>query len=355
MVEEKAEVTGNIPANPMPVRFDYTFDRLLKGVSRSFYLTMRVLPGAVRPQIGLAYLLARATDTIADTELVPVADRLRALSQLRDRILGRSALPPDLGVLMDAQNTAASRAERLLLERVKDAVKLLDEVAPADRERIRSVLDTITGGQTLDLERFDGADATHIAALRNDAELEDYTYRVAGCVGEFWTKTCRAHLFPQASLDDGWLVDNGIRFGKGLQLVNILRDIPADLRTGRCYIPSESLTAQRLLPSDLLNPGSEEKFRPLYRRYLELASAHLAAGWAYTVALPFGCIRLRLACSWPLLIGAETIGKLKTANVLDGAHRVKVSRSEVRSILFRSLFWYPCRQKWSRLFTLSVR
>ena len=33
------------------------------------------------------------------------------------------------------------------------------------------------------------------------------------------------------------MVPMGIRYGKGLQLVNILRDIPQDLRNGRCYIP----------------------------------------------------------------------------------------------------------------------
>jgi len=47
-----------------------TSNDLLKATSRSFYLTLRVLPAAVRSQIGLAYLLARTTDTIADTELV---------------------------------------------------------------------------------------------------------------------------------------------------------------------------------------------------------------------------------------------------------------------------------------------
>ncbi len=36
---------------------------LLKATSRSFYLTLGVLPARVRPQIGLAYLLARTTDT----------------------------------------------------------------------------------------------------------------------------------------------------------------------------------------------------------------------------------------------------------------------------------------------------
>ncbi len=51
---------------------------LLRDVSRSFYWTVRILPGAIRPQIGLAYLLARATDTIADTEIVPVTERLQA-------------------------------------------------------------------------------------------------------------------------------------------------------------------------------------------------------------------------------------------------------------------------------------
>ena len=49
---------------------------LLKQVSRSFYLSLAVLPAGVRPGIGLAYLLARATDTIADTRIVPRETRL---------------------------------------------------------------------------------------------------------------------------------------------------------------------------------------------------------------------------------------------------------------------------------------
>ena len=61
---------------------------LLRDVSRSFYLTLRVFPGAVRKQIGLAYLLARTTDTVADTEIVPMQQRLEALERLRTRIKG---------------------------------------------------------------------------------------------------------------------------------------------------------------------------------------------------------------------------------------------------------------------------
>src|SRR5260370_30724279 len=70
---------------------------LLQATSRSFYLTLRVLPARVRPQIGLAYLLARTTDTIADTEILPLDQRLDALEKLRERVLvqnnGQSSAP----------------------------------------------------------------------------------------------------------------------------------------------------------------------------------------------------------------------------------------------------------------------
>src|SRR5262249_4268853 len=158
---------------------------------------------------------------------------------------------------------------------------------------------------------------------------DDYTYRVAGCVGEFWTKICRAHLFPRSRLDDGFLLTNGVRFGNGLQLVNVLRDIPSDLRLGRCYLPAPALESLGLSPSDLLDPAREVQLRPTYLRYLDLAEQHLQAGWAYTNHLPFRSVRVRLACAWPILIGAQTLGRLRTGHFLDPTQRVKVTRREV--------------------------
>src|SRR5438876_9882387 len=92
---------------------------LLKAVSRSFYLTMRVLPSAIRPQIGLAYLLARTTDTIADTQLVPPVERLQALQALRERILGNSSAPLSFGELARQQS---SPAEWSLLQRIEESL-----------------------------------------------------------------------------------------------------------------------------------------------------------------------------------------------------------------------------------------
>ncbi len=78
------------------------------------------------------------------------------------------------------------------------------------------------------------------------------------------------------------MLADGIRFGKGLQLVNILRDLPADLKNGRCYLPMEELAEVGLAPEDLLQPANECKLRPLYNHYLDVAESHLAAGWNYT-------------------------------------------------------------------------
>src|SRR5271155_4019907 len=69
---------------------------LLKGVSRSFYLTLRVVPIGMRDPIGLAYLLARAADTIADTSLIPPAQRLELLLSLRSQVNGA----PDEGAFL---------------------------------------------------------------------------------------------------------------------------------------------------------------------------------------------------------------------------------------------------------------
>jgi len=319
---------------------------LLEKVSRSFYLTLRVLPKSIRAQIGLAYLLARTTDTIADTEIVSIEQRLKMLQALRERILGASAAPLDFGQLAQHQGLPA---ERVLLEKSEDSLALLQAQSEIDQKHIREVLDVITGGQELDLKRFGTPTPGKIIALQTDAELDDYTYRVAGCVGQFWTRICLAHQFSTPETAKPSFEELGIRFGKGLQLFNILRDLPSDLAKGRCYIPSEKLAAINLVPADLLRPETEPKFRPLYNQYLDLAESHLAAGWEYTNRIPFGQMRVRLACAWPILIALRGMVRLRTENVLNPKQRIKISRREVKGILLSSVVYYPFPYLWRRL------
>lgn len=326
---------------------------LLRDTSRSFYTTLRILPRRVRPQIEIAYLLARATDTLADTGLVPVPERLEALGVLRDRIHGRRSTPCDFTRLAEAQPAGASPAERRLLLSVEEAIRQLADLGPSDREDVRTVLDTITSGQELDLRRF-GAESGTVRALENDEALDDYTYRVAGCVGEFWTRITRRHCFPRYPMDDASFLADGIRLGRGLQLVNILRDMPRDLREGRCYLPGPALAALGLTPDDLLNPANEGRVRPLHDRWRERALNHLAAGWRYTCALPQGQYRLRLACAWPVLLGVLTLRRLKEGGFLDPSRRIKLTRPELKSVVMASVLRLPFRFAWERQFDRAV-
>ena len=334
-----------------------SFYDLLKQVSRSFYLTLRVLPLEVRPQIGLAYLLARTADTIADTDLLPADKRLAALQAYRERLLGQSTQQLDFGRLAGKQ---ALPAEAILLETIENNLALLQLFPSFDQHLIREVLSTITSGQILDLRRFggpgsltSGSSGSRIMALETGLELDDYIYRVAGCVGEFWTKICRAHVFPEVRLDERQMIEDGIRFGKGLQLVNILRDLPVDLKNGRCYLPSQRLDEAGLIPAGLLSPTKETQFRVVYEEYLDKAEGHLGAGWRYTNTLPFSQFRLRLACAWPILIGLRTIKKLRRVSVNQIRQRVKVSRREIWQVILLSLLVCPFPFLWRRLTSAS--
>ena len=64
---------------------------ILRSVSRSFYLSIRFLPRLLREPIALAYLLARATDTVADTTRVPGTVRIEVLKMFSDGILGKAS------------------------------------------------------------------------------------------------------------------------------------------------------------------------------------------------------------------------------------------------------------------------
>ena len=310
---------------------------LLKRVSRSFYLSLAVLPAAVRPTLGVAYLLARAADTIADTRLIERAQRVAHLAALRDELAAPH--PGRLEAIVAATRPAQSlTAERDLLDRLPECLAAYRHLPPRDGARVRGVLGTLVEGMTMDLTVFPGEDEGKLAALPSRADLDRYTYLVAGCVGEFWTEVHVAHRPRLAHWDLVRMRELGMRFGKGLQLTNVLRDVPRDVRQGRCYLPRRDLALLGLEPRDLLDSASGPALRPLLVELINVALDHYEAGWQYTFAIPRREPRMRLACAWPLLIGLRTLDLLaRTPNWLDPAVTVKTPRARVYSMMAQSL------------------
>jgi farnesyl-diphosphate farnesyltransferase len=308
---------------------------VLKRVSRSFYLTLAILPEAVRSQIGLAYLFARAADTIADTGELEDEVRVQCLHEFK-RQMGKDDPEWDHIQKIQAQIIAnqSNPDERRLLEKLEQCFRIYLGFNHFDRAHIAHVVSVLIGGMEFDLQQFPKNNGHEVCALQDIQDLEYYTYAVAGCVGEFWTKMMCAHLPGMRRWDQSTMIPLGIRFGKGLQMVNILRDLPQDLRNGRCYIPDKLLKHINLSPQQLLDPSSDKLFRPLFRQLIQEARDHLDQGWRYTMAIPRLQIRLRLACMWPLLIGIRTLQALSiSTEVLQPDQSVKIARRDVYGIV----------------------
>lgn len=300
--------------------------QLLRGVSRSFYLTLRLLPRPMRGPASLGYLLARTSDTLADSAAVPIPERLRWLDEFNRSVAGRGAAPrwpePLLHALSDPR-------ERLLLERSDGIIGWLRRLPEAEATLVRQVLEIIISGQKLDLQRFATAGRDQPVALPDDSALDDYAWRVAGCVGAFWTKLGFLTLGNRYSATHPMvLLEQGIAYGKGLQLVNILRDLSADLATGRCYLP-------------VADPRDPVELLACHARWLDQAVVWVASGETYAACLRSR--RLRAATVLPALIARKTLEPLRGASWQTLQTRVKVPRSVVYRTLVEALCTRPGR------------
>lgn len=318
-------------------RYDIPAD-VLKGASRSFYLTIRVLPAPVRDPVRLAYLLARTADTIADTGVLPTSTRLKHLARFRARLHDRSVDSPPL--LHDGDDDRSRREDTVaaLFKALPRFFNLLDAMPEGDRESVQKIVDTLIQGMKSDLEAFPSADSEQLGALNTLDDLDRYTYLVAGCVGEFWTDVMMAHDPRLNRWDRESMVRLGVQFGKALQMTNILRDVPKDLRAGRCYIPREMLASVGLTPEDLKSPNTAVRARPLLKvlacRTLDL----YVSAEQYILATPRRSVRLRLAMTWPVLIGLATLHTLLgSPNWLDPDTRLRVSRRWLYAMMIRSV------------------
>lgn len=281
---------------------------VLKGVSRSFYLSLRFLPKGFRRPASLGYLLARISDTVADSEDVPVAERERLLEDFQACVANASASLPSLAIF---PSKVATAKEQILLKNGDRCLATVGELPAWQQRAVRKVVETITDGQLWDLRRF-GTNPDKVVELANAAELKNYTYQVAGCVGEFWTELAIGlNRFPSDL--EAAMVLKGRHYGQALQLINILRDTERDRRLGRCYLPGGDTEAER-------------------RRWTEQARDWLEEGEWYCQRLRGK--RLRFSSWLPLLIGRCTLDLLSQKN--DGSPQ-KITRRELKREMRRAL------------------
>jgi len=314
-----------------------------------------VVPADVRDQVSLAYLFARAADTIADTELIDRPRRLDFLSQLKGQFVSDQIAWSQVRAIQEAVGPLQQdSAERVLLERLDECFRLFLDFSQDDQRRVQRLMTTLTQGMEMDLSVFPGKSVEDLVALKTLDDLDRYTYYVAGCVGEFWTDLMCAHRKALASWKVREMSKVGVRFGKGLQLTNIVKDIAHDLQKGRCYIPETMLAEAGLKPRDLLDQKNLARFRPVLSKLVRMAVEHLDQGWLYTMAIPRYETRLRLSCMWPILSAGESLKLvMNSPDLLNPTVKVKIPRGKVYQIMALTTFTGACGYSgtayWGRL------
>ena len=328
---------------------------LLKRVSRLFYTTLVVVPADVRDQVSLAYLFARAADTIADTELIDRPRRLDYLAQLKAQFVSDTVSWMQIRDIQLAVGTVQQDSgERQLLERLEECFAVLQEFSMEDRRRVQRLMTTLVQGMEMDLTAFPGNSGEDVTALKTIDALDLYTYYVAGCVGEFWTDLMCGYRRGLRSWNVRTMADVGVRFGKGLQLTNVVKDIAHDLQRGRCYVPEPMLAEEGLTPRDLLDESNLTRFRPVLNKLIRMTVDHLDQGWLYTMAIPRYETRLRLSCMWPILSAGETLRLVRLSpDVLNPSVTIKMPRPRVYAMMAATILTGACAYTgtayWGRL------
>ena len=340
---------------------NFPFKTILKGTSRSFYLSTWILPKKIRRTVGLTYLLARAADTLCDTSIIQQDLKKDYLNSMRELIKKpQNGNREKIQQIIKNLNQHKHSQEVVLIQNLESILFLFHSLPPSHFDPAKKVLLTLTQGMVEDLNFFSKKNR-EIQCLNTKKDTERYTYLVAGCVGEFWTDLLREEILPSWPREK--MVELGIRFGKGLQMTNILRDLPKDLSQGRCYLSQEDFqnhsqiikSLQKRFFSDSNAPikenGNLEKtFLEIYREKINLGREWLKAGLDYVFQTPRKNLRLRLSVLWPLLIGLDTLNLLeKTSMDQLFNKRVRIKRHQVyqimaSTILFASnnslLYWY---------------
>ncbi|MFH1619657.1 MAG: squalene/phytoene synthase family protein [bacterium] len=308
---------------------------ILKKVSRSLYLSLRILPSGLREAMSVAYLFCRAADSIADTRLVPREKRLfwienfsGLLNSADDRSLFLSGLTGEI------TGSAGAESERQILLSIGACMAVYDRLPDEEKQLIFDVLKGVCEGMKTDLLYFPAEDSGLIRAFDSANRLENYCSSIGGEPGRFWSRLYLLNAQRSGYNSDSPSEEDGKSIGEALQMTNILKDIAADLRIGRCYLPADELAAAGLTPERLMEQSALEPLRPVLSRWMRWAVQRLDTSEPFVSCIPMTSPRLRAAVIWPIYWAMDTLAlAAESSSLLDPSRKTKISRNRIYSTI----------------------
>ena len=245
---------------------------ICRRASSTFYASFSALPFKKRRAVHAVYALCRYLDDIADGDSHPVvreSEELHKLVEERDLLLK--------SIHQTSMNNSEEEHRYRLMALVDAKVRLTrlfegDETA-TQGEAIFVAMNEVFKQFPVRLTDFE----TIIEGMEDDLfevrhktwdEVRAYCYKVASAVGLV--------LIEIYGCEDAGARIHAIDMGIQLQMINILRDVSEDYRSGRIYLPINVLSEYNIDISELGNTefGTNHRWKSFVQEYIEIVRRH---------------------------------------------------------------------------------
>lgn len=326
----------SVPPVPAPADSLAFCRAILPRVSRTFALSIRLLPGSLNHAVLSAYLLCRIADTIEDDHAATVERKGELLE-----LLLRALDDPAAGESLERASRELVAGEAAHVELVHGTSRVLDvyrSLPEGSRARVRHWVREMVHG----MEKFVRLYPNGIR-IRTLDEYKEYCYYVAGTVGHLLTDLWREHTASIGVAEYRALWRQCRAFGEALQTVNIIKDIAWDAtHENAIYVPEQSLREHGSSHQLLLDPAHAAQNHAAVAELIELAWRDLDAALDYFATIPRRALSVRAFCLLPLLFAYATLRELtRSRAMLRAGGTVKITRREVRALMAAGLLLVP--------------
>jgi farnesyl-diphosphate farnesyltransferase len=282
---------------------------ILESVSRTFALTIPLLPNGLEKVVGNTYLLCRIVDTIEDATCVDPTTKQELSTLFIKTVLDHSLSEQFVRECLIALINHPNHNEKDLIENIPRVLRVLQSCDEKQRHAVAKCVQIMSEGMSYFHIR------QNQSGLEDLQEFEKYCYVVAGVVGEMLTTLFALHSPAFAKAISG-KESLAISFGQALQMTNILKDYPEDQLRGVSWKP------KGLGQTDLL----------------VIAHQKLEDSLRYICCIPKSEPGIRQFCFLAFGLAVMTLKQIAQRQTLQGGAEVKLTRGQVsRFYIFTKL------------------
>jgi farnesyl-diphosphate farnesyltransferase len=291
----------DLSSSPSNQLADLAYQKAILGsVSRTFALTIPLLPANIEKVVGNTYLLCRIVDTIEDAADLSVPTKQSLSALFLDVVLGKASVDNFVQPCLDALKHYSNQDELDLIAHTPTVLRILHTCSNDDQQAVSRCVSIMSEGMSF----FHGKQ--NQSGLQDLPEFEQYCYVVAGVVGELLTTVFSKHS-PAFKKQIVGREDLAIAFGQALQMTNILKDSPEDKARGVSWKP--------------VNVSDKELLKIAYQKLQDSLN--------YILLIPKQEQGMRRFCFLAFGLAVMTLSKIANRKQFDSKDEAKLSRNTV--------------------------